>query len=359
MHLLNAVADTVQRHAAFMRERRRRGEAGAVDFAYHMMAEAADRTAQPRCGRFELGDDVLTAARGVAASRGSSILQALHLARLPHPVTWLECLAPLEFVGSHQFSRLGWLLLEDGDQGFVGHPYALHPHRGPIWLKHSISLFYGEPQPLDYDGELLAQSRALKREITEAAEADRLRLYRNGLRASGYHVPDEETLRRSLREYLARPPEENVAATMLYQRVQVEVHDDVGRPVQVPVGSPELTAYRAQAMALVAMLLLMNSRNAVVVDDEPDLERLNRARQRKGNVPLRPLRPVTLDLSRRLRAARRAGDNADAHFLRAHLVRGHFKTRATGVFWWSAHPRGNVGRAAAQNYGVVGVPDGA
>ena len=107
---------------------------------------------------------------------------------------------------------------------------------------------------------------------------------------------------------------------------------------------------RGICQKLVAILLLLNSRNATETGPELDLRAINRARTRKGDPPLLPLRPVILDITRRLRAARRAGISDAPSDIRAALVRGHFKVRKSGVFWWSPHVRGNVGDISGRDY---------
>jgi hypothetical protein len=41
----------------------------------------------------------------------------------------------------------------------------------------------------------------------------------------------------------------------------------------------------------------------------------------------------------------------------AHLVRGHFKVRRTGLFWWSPHVRGKGEAPVGQTYIVKAPPN--
>src|SRR5262245_13639140 len=52
----------------------------------------------------------------------------------------------------------------------------------------------------------------------------------------------------------------------------------------------------------------------------------------------------------RQRAAEAAGMTRAE--MRAHLVRGHFKLRRTGVYWWSSFVRGRGTGLIRQHYGV-------
>jgi hypothetical protein len=50
-----------------------------------------------------------------------------------------------------------------------------------------------------------------------------------------------------------------------------------------------------------------------------------------------------------------AARGIDREAARAHLVRGHFKIRRTGVFWWSSFLRGDAGKGELkrQEYDAV------
>jgi hypothetical protein len=89
-----------------------------------------------------------------------------------------------------------------------------------------------------------------------------------------------------------------------------------------------------------AALLMMNSRNAVERQPSEPMERLNRKRTKLGKLPLLSYTTVKLALSRV--QANRSSDGSGRSGVRAHLVRGHFKIRKTGVFWWSHYVRGTA-----------------
>jgi hypothetical protein len=50
---------------------------------------------------------------------------------------------------------------------------------------------------------------------------------------------------------------------------------------------------------------------------------------------------VTLRLSKGLSRGL-AQSGIPVHEIRAHLVRGHFKIRQSGIYWWSPHVRGKA-----------------
>jgi hypothetical protein len=84
---------------------------------------------------------------------------------------------------------------------------------------------------------------------------------------------------------------------------------------------------------------MLNSKNTIVEQRREDLSRLNKARTKSRKAPLREFITTKIRLSPT--QARRHGIASDWHeSARQHLCRGHFKVRATGVFWWSPHLRG-------------------
>jgi hypothetical protein len=115
--------------------------------------------------------------------------------------------------------------------------------------------------------------------------------------------------------------------------------------------------FTGEAKFLVAMLALLNSRNVVEIEEVAPSDRLNQWREREGRSPLFSYH--VLGIPARYKARNIAvGGEASGRELRAHFVRGHFKVRKTGVFFWSAYRRGNpalgfvhkdyaLGRAAA------------
>jgi hypothetical protein len=91
---------------------------------------------------------------------------------------------------------------------------------------------------------------------------------------------------------------------------------------------------------LAAMLALLNSRNVVEVA-AVDLARKNLRRCHSGKVPLFNYHLV--GIPHRYKQKHIAADGEPSgRDLRAHFCRGHFKARRTGIFFWSAHQRGNA-----------------
>lgn len=94
------------------------------------------------------------------------------------------------------------------------------------------------------------------------------------------------------------------------------------------------------------VIAMMNSRNAIETRSV-DLAGLNRARAKRGRSLFLPYRTTHLRLSQAQTRAFRAGllSREDAG---RHRVRGHFKIRKTGIYWWSPFFRGDPTRATTR-----------
>ncbi len=88
------------------------------------------------------------------------------------------------------------------------------------------------------------------------------------------------------------------------------------------------------------ILLLLNSRSRVLKTNPPtdDLTRLNKARLRSGKEEIPLMNTITFDVARAVRNGEKSDIEA-AREMAAALVRGHFKVRQTGVFFWSPYVR--------------------
>lgn len=103
---------------------------------------------------------------------------------------------------------------------------------------------------------------------------------------------------------------------------------------------------------VMALLIVLNSRNIIAIGEEEDTSRVNKARAKKGKTPILAHRPIRLNLSsvQKRRILALATGKGDAS---PHLVRGHFKVRKTGVYWWSPHARGGHADEQPRTYTVT------
>jgi hypothetical protein len=105
---------------------------------------------------------------------------------------------------------------------------------------------------------------------------------------------------------------------------------------------------------LIGMLALLHAHNACE-STVVDLTRPNKRRQQNGKLPLYSYR--LLSIPPRYKQRNISTDREPlGRQLRAHFVRGHFKVRRTGIFFWSSHHRGNPVRGFIQKDYKVHAP---
>ncbi len=86
-------------------------------------------------------------------------------------------------------------------------------------------------------------------------------------------------------------------------------------------------------------LFLLNSRSKILKVEPPedDFEKINRKRRKNGKEEKVSLNTIRFDIARVIRGGMSATEAARE--MAAALVRGHFKVRQTGVFFWSPFVR--------------------
>jgi hypothetical protein len=101
--------------------------------------------------------------------------------------------------------------------------------------------------------------------------------------------------------------------------------------------------WAGEASYILAVIGLLNARNAV--ETQPvELPKLNRARIRRGKLPLFSHKLLKIAHRQQLRVYGKDGSRGDYAPMRGHFVRGHFKTRRSGIFFWHPHARGSFER---------------
>lgn len=94
---------------------------------------------------------------------------------------------------------------------------------------------------------------------------------------------------------------------------------------------------------LLAVIGLLCARNTVDVIPS-DFARLNRARAKRGVPPLFEHKVLRIAHRHVKRVYPEGSARADHAPMRGHFVRGHFKVRKSGVFFWTPHARGEFSR---------------
>ena len=102
----------------------------------------------------------------------------------------------------------------------------------------------------------------------------------------------------------------------------------------------------------IGMLILLSSRNCVSTHAVEPPAQLNKARAKRGRLPLVSYTNVSISLGRR-DSRQASAHGVSAEDIRQHLVRGHFKIRKTGVYWWRNHIRGAAAAGARSSTRVI------
>jgi hypothetical protein len=112
------------------------------------------------------------------------------------------------------------------------------------------------------------------------------------------------------------------------------------------IGSNAENDWQGEPWFWLAAFALINARNGVASTYRPTPPKLNKARLKAGKAPLADYHQLTL--RGRHSASQGSGiGQSDAH-MRAHTVRGHFKVRKTGIYWWRPFMRGDVAEGFAR-----------
>jgi hypothetical protein len=102
-----------------------------------------------------------------------------------------------------------------------------------------------------------------------------------------------------------------------------------------------LSFWHGEPRYLAAVLALLHSRNACATSIV-EFTRLNRQRARHHKPLLFSYHLVAIPARYKQRHVGSGDDEPSGQEIRAHWCRGHLKIRRTGVFFWSAHQRGNM-----------------
>ena len=278
---------------------------------------------------FELQADAVAMALAVAKSDARRRLAAYQFCRLPFKTVWMEWLAgnqpPFLFTKEYPIKRLGVLLEADDETYACGTMTfsALH-------VDGSVNVL---PLGAYFD---------FRRDVAPEKVPDSVQEHLGTLpefQRSDYAELMEMAGRISL----------NYNSYNLKYMDEYEAWDKALQKEAVTFFSSML---RGKVQFTLAAIATLNSRNLVSVADPEDLSRLNRARAKNKKAPLLSFRTVRVSLSAaRTRRAQSDGNGP----MPLHIVRGHFKVRKSGIYWWSPFWRGDAaaGVVSRKGYEVV------
>jgi hypothetical protein len=276
--------------------------------------------------RFDLSADVMRSARTIMQSPLDTQLRALNLCRLPFAETWFEW--PGGFTG--EAAERPWTEVPKRMGALVRCERSLQ--RGSIvwaWFNRKAG-FNICPLALTFDWR--AEPEPLK-DITRRTDLDEATWRRLGEQFPRARSSSREALIEENRRFgvIMCPLTRGLMTTASIAGVSVNILRMAEKDIE------------GEGPLLRAAIMLMNSRNLSEAVPRPAAVKLNRSRVKSGKAPLLDYTHIQIRLTRALgmRAAMAADPRAPS---RLHLVRGHFKVRRTGVFWWSPHPRGHAER---------------
>jgi hypothetical protein len=317
--------------------------------------------------RFVVSPDVRGAIRSLLTSRPSTLVEASRFARLPFEQCWFEWKPPdeanihagqlpvrrcggfLEQYGEHGFTLFtAWeferdamraKMMEEVRRKFADDEYAgIDDHMVPNFGISSVVGAYDladfdSPPGMDSDPKhKWFHQRPLTMEDLEKQRDD----VKNGVKWV-FKDPKEWRAIKQLEERSAFRVhvETHGYEKIIEQRAMTGDISSIIHDVQVEMGH------------LFATLILMNSKNCIdIAKTEPPVK-LNKARSKRGKPELLPYSTVHIELSKSQQRAVEGG-LISREEARRHLVRGHFKVRATGVFWWGGFMRGNAARGTVE-----------
>jgi hypothetical protein len=317
--------------------------------------------------RFVVSPDVRGAIRSLLTSRPSTLVQAAPFARLPFERCWFEwtppgdanlhpgqvsvsrCGAVLEAYGPHGFTMFtAWeyepkahlaAIKEEVRRQVPDDQYDVIDHR--LVPNYGVSSVVGAYDLSDFDGPPAMDSdphfkwfhqRPLTRDDLDRQRDD----VKNGVR---WALKDEKEWR---------------AIKQLEERSAFRVHHETHGSEKIEAQHREtgdissiIHDVQDEMGHLFATLILMNSKNCVNVAKAELPVKLNKARRKHGKRELLPYSTVHIELTKSQQRAVASGVMSREE-ARRHLVRGHFKVRASGVFWWGDFWRGNAARGTIE-----------
>ena len=277
-----------------------------------------------RAEKFVLEDNTYEALVQVSEWSVDALFTSLSLCRLPHALTWIECTrGPPAFLkemekDGHIVSKCGVLVqAADAEQkSLIGIMAWSYKNKNAIALSHigvQINIEDDFDMKMEEDGSFNVRLNELQK---------------SGLSTWDGRAPNRLGMRSAF-------------------GVNPYTTCDIKGDLMDDAISSWITRW------IIAALALLNSRN-LVVKTPADLTRLNHARTKRGELPLLSYSTVRITLNKR--DARVAAEHGlSSAEIRRHAVRGHFKIKKHGIYWWRPFLRGNpmVGEVKHHSYEVT------
>jgi hypothetical protein len=312
--------------------------------------------------RFIVSDDVRKAIRALLTSRPTTLVAASKYARLPYERCWFEWKPPgYENLKPNQIQvkRCGALLEAYGPHGYTIFT-AWEFDREEV--QKDVDRYRARPglEDFDFDMPLFGVSSVVGAYDLSSFDQPPLMLgdQKSGWFAHRANTDEELAQQRDDHKnsigHALKDPIEREALRQLELRSAFRIHgethgfDKINSQIRLTNNAASIIHDVQDEMGhLFATLILMNAKNCVEIAKTEPPEKLNKARRKQGKVELLPYSTVHIELSQSQKRAVADG-RISREEARRHLVRGHFKVRATGVFWWGEAWRGNAARGIVE-----------
>jgi hypothetical protein len=328
--------------------------------------------------RFVISDSVMEGALSVARKRPTSIIQAWDFVRPPYDRLWLEwdfrAFSKARDDGDYESDdpnrpnpgRVGWLIERDGSgnkyKGYTAtFAWGQHIVEGgsrPNVATFGINFYVGEePEiPQERKDELLKLASdhfgMTFKEPPKPRAEDMMELLRG--KKAIYTCPPDWAEAEAMCEVTRRL---QLGACPYRMELMLAISRKHQSGEMSKAEFDQITAaarldIEGEPIYLAALLILLNSKNATQASKPKTFDALNKKRKRFGKKPI--LSFVDVDIRLGAEASRGGGSDEERAAMRRHWVRGHFKVRKTGCFWWSPYARGaaEAGEVRHRQYNV-------
>jgi hypothetical protein len=331
--------------------------------------------------RFVMGRDAAEACLELLHARPSTMIKALPLCRLPYDTMWVETAGGFAAdmparEGAPVPSTQGTLIEGRGDQRGVMTVAWVHPPRTNVEGLPPDYYCNASPYSLWFDfaedGDAAALVREHHQKLLATAKSglphDLIKQVLDRIETKFRLPATTEQIREFMRERSwwarwANDPREIEALHQHDRHMQVGLSPHglgavlTAMDLAVAMKEPKMFSVMMQSWETDIVgegpfgqffITLLNSKNAMT-QQPVSMAKLNKARaKRSGNKPaLLDYTTVNLTMSRsRARAGQASGMSHES--MRRHMVRGHFKIRKTGVYWWTPFPRGDASKPSVQ-----------
>jgi hypothetical protein len=300
-----------------------------------------------RAQRFELHDDVVTAALNLCRNRPSSLLEMQPFCRLSYPKMWvewsrkrqLEFYSPLapDYDGP---SKIGCLLEYESDQIVFASQVWGGEFNGE---RRVYACPYGVMFDLSADGALLRKFANTK------LEEDLVKVHQHYDDNSAEKLRSDQDWQRFSKLDTEIQALAKLSATTVCMP-SIHAYELLMREMTTAEKRLRKQEWQEELQGLSyivrAVITLFNCRNGLA-QQPVDRGKVNKHRIRSGKPPLLPYVTTTMKLSaaQQRHAEAQGIDRATA---RQHLVRGHPKNIRGNMYWWSPHLRGDPLRPIAR-----------